>query len=93
MKPIKTQIEELYKQLGIAGIYCDTNSEEDVINAKLQTLKECKKMFDDYNKKLKEEFAKCRDKTDIWADEGRWNKFEKMFKKEIKKLSKEVIGE
>ena len=52
-----------------------------------------KKMFDDYNEKLKKEFAKCRDKTDIWADEERWNKFEKMFKKEIDKLSKEVMGE
>jgi len=57
-----------------------------------KALKECKKMFDDYNEKLKKEFAKCRDKTDIWADEERWNKFEKMFKKEIDKLSKEVMG-
>ena len=38
---------------------------------------------------LKEEFDNCRDKTDVWEDEERWNKFEKMFKKKIK----ELVGE
>jgi len=36
---------------------------------------------------LKEEFIICRDKTDIWADEERWNKFEKMFKNKLKELA------
>ena len=40
---------------------------------------------------LKEEFFICRDKTDIWADEERWNKFEKMFKKKLKGLAGEKL--
>ena len=41
----------------------------------------------EFIKLLKEEFEKCRDKTDVWADEERWNKFEKMFKKKLKELA------
>ena len=38
----------------------------------------------EFIKQLKGDFEECRDETDIWADEERWNKFEKMFKKRIK---------
>lgn len=35
-------------------------------------------------------FIECRDKTDVWGDE-RWNKFEKMFKKERNKLAGDAL--
>lgn len=41
----------------------------------------------EFIKLLKEEFGDCRDKTDVWADEERWNKFEKMFKKKLGELA------
>ena len=43
-----------------------------------------------FKEKLKKKFNICRDKTDVWADEERWNKFEKMFKAEIKKTAQEI---
>ena len=47
-----------------------------------KALKECKKMFDDYNKKLKDE---------VWDLKGQWCKRRVM--ELIDKLSKEVLGE
>lgn len=31
------------------------------------------------------DFNECRDKTDVWADEERWNRFERIFKSRIKR--------
>jgi len=45
----------------------------------------------EFIKQLKGDFEECRDKTDIWADEERWNKFEKMFKKRIKERAGEKL--
>ena len=45
----------------------------------------------EFIKQLKEDFEECRDKTDVWADEERWNKFEKMFKKRIKERAGEKL--
>jgi len=46
----------------------------------------------EFIKQLKGDFEECRDETDIWADEERWNKFEKMFKKRIKeRAGKDLI--
>jgi len=87
MKPIKTQIEELErevikkKEMYNRAVNLKRKSrfrffqEIKVLLAKLQTLKECKKMFDDYNKKLK--------KIGLSTDQ----------RIEIDKLSKEVMGE
>jgi len=101
MKPIKTQIEELereieeLKQIALENMNSPFYScsfddglmyhKEKYYNleAKLQTLKECKKMFEDYNEKLKKEACFIPE-----HDECLWVKFD-----EIDKLSKEVLGE
>ena len=94
MKPIKTQIEELErevikkKEMYNRAVNLKRKSrfrffqEIKVLLAKLQTLKECKKMFDDYNKKLKDElFFKVPPK------------YIEVVNMQIDKLSKEVMGE
>jgi len=45
------------------------------------------KDFKEFIRLLKEEFGNCRDKTDVWADEERWDKFERMFEKKLNKLA------
>ena len=74
-KPIKTQIEELErevikkKEMYNRAVNLKRKSrfrffqEIKELKAKLKTLKECKKMFDDYNEKLKEELDKINIKT------------------------------
>ena len=68
MKPIKTQIEELEREIDKIGntyfkpaecLIKGIDGKKDlfeswrILKAKLQTLKECKKMFDDFVEKLK----------------------------------------
>jgi len=105
MKPIKTQIEELKREIeklqicpycdikmGIFNynqmtckdckrIYCYDVESLRELDGKLQTLKECKKMFDDYNEKLKERRNNPNFNSDMSTYEI------------IDKLSKEVLGE
>ena len=92
MKPIKTQIEELEKGCGkVFQQYGITKCGEkhgviilccETCRAKLQTLKECQKMFEDYNEKLKEDCKKRHLFKDVKCENC----------KAIDKLSKEVLG-
>ena len=92
MKPIKTQIEELEREIEDIKVItindnclnCNNSWKFRLLDkkvAKLQTLKECKKMFDDYNKKLKEYIRQ------------RYTATFEVTNKEINNLSKEVLGE
>ena len=80
MKPIKTQIEELEREIeqGYYAIHTDE------LKAKLQTLKECQKMFDDYNKKLKDKIKNPSGECICSCN---------CINRIIDKLSKEVMGE
>jgi len=72
---------EFNKQEG----YCHNKTLCPKCEAKLQTLQECKKMFEDYNKKLK----KCVKNYNIPSDPL----LKLDIKDDIDKLSKEVMGE
>ena len=101
MKPIKTQIEELEREIDKIGntyfkpaecLIKEIDGKKDlfeswrILKAKLQTLKECKKMFDDYNEKLKLKFCADYPATDCTQKTC-------SYCYAIDKLSKEVMGE
>ena len=93
MKPIKTQIEELErevikkKEMYNRAVNLKRKSrfrffqEIKKLKAKLQTLKECQKMFDDFVEKLKDRRNNPNFNSDMSTNEI------------IDKLSKEVLGE
>jgi len=122
MKPIKTQIEELEREIekckkgcgikiGVPLLVkfrpcgetyknkhyfceeCENNLR--FLNHYLSIWKvadeQCQKMFDDYNKKLKEV------REEMWKDwkanKLTWNEMELEWRNKIDKLSKEVMGE
>ena len=99
MKPIKTQIEELEREIDKIGntyfkpaecLIKGIDGKKDlfeswrILKAKLKTLKECKKMFDDYNKKLDKELFDCMTNGVVDVE---------LYFRRKEKLSKEVLGE
>ena len=92
---INKQIKELEREMPDttnfdSGIHKGHWTKDDidfvVSEAKLQTLQECKKMFEDYNQKLKEELT--GNNEDEFTPSGDVD-----IRKKIDNLSKEVMGE
>jgi len=90
MKSTETQIEELEREIqhkkDVHMNFCLNESCPSCMTyfnmeAKLQTLKECKKMFDDFVEKLKDRRNNPNFNSDMSTNEI------------IDKLSKEVLGE
>ena len=97
MKPIKTQIEELEEgcfrgwKFNREKGYCHSETLCPKCESKLQTLKECKKMFDDYNEKLKI-FVNGRNAENINGELKDCNCDVCQIARFIDKLSKEMLG-